>query len=158
MTPRFSKIKVCKRDFQGLSCQIEYLSKTKSWTHFASLQELHQIPTSYFRGSYHLLVNFTCTIIYAEAITQSAARNNPPTTKLDSCEKIWWFWEKFAGDSIFRSVGPLYKVATNAPAIDTKVPTNLAKLLELLQSNLSILKPTSLNQCELLIWNAYLVI
>jgi len=34
-----------------------------------------------------LLVNFTCTIVNDEAITQSAARNNPPSIQSESCEK-----------------------------------------------------------------------
>lgn len=86
-----------------------------------------------------LLDNFTCKIKNPEAITQSAARNNPPSIQLESWEETGC-WDEFEGDSLIRSAGPLYNVAINAPVIDTIVPSDLARVLELFQSNSSILK------------------
>lgn len=39
----------------------------------------------------------------------------------------------------FKIVEPLYRTTTNAPDTDTRVPNNLARLLDLLKSSVSIL-------------------
>ena len=66
-----------------------------------------------------------------EHTKESPAQNNPPKIQFNCGENASMLLE--SDECVLKIGGPLYNIATNAPAIDTIVPKALAWLLKCLQ-------------------------